>query len=159
MTTRPIIRYPDPRLARPAEPVTVFDGALRELARDLLQTMHAAPGIGIMAPRTQKITFSLAQDGARASVRRALTRNCGQGDAVPDDDLVADENILDEKPQDTLAFYYIESCRRRAQASEEGGQRFGQAQVGLTINQLIDDRLQFGVVCVFASPQFRHALA
>jgi peptide deformylase len=50
MTIRPIIRYPDPRLARPAEPVTVFDGALRELARDLLETMHAAPGIGITAP-------------------------------------------------------------------------------------------------------------
>jgi peptide deformylase len=50
MTIRPIIRYPDPRLALPAQPVTVFDGALRELASDLLETMHAAPGIGITAP-------------------------------------------------------------------------------------------------------------
>ena len=50
MTIRPIIRYPDPRLARPAQAVTVFDGALRDLARDLLETMHAAPGIGITAP-------------------------------------------------------------------------------------------------------------
>jgi peptide deformylase len=47
---RPIIRYPDPRLAIPAQPVTVFDGALRDLALDLLETMHAAPGIGITAP-------------------------------------------------------------------------------------------------------------
>ena len=50
MPVRPIIRYPDPRLALPALPVTVFDGALRELANDLLETMHAAPGIGITAP-------------------------------------------------------------------------------------------------------------
>jgi peptide deformylase len=50
MTIRPIVRYPDPRLARPAQPVTAFDGALRELATDLLETMHAAPGIGITAP-------------------------------------------------------------------------------------------------------------
>ena len=50
MTARPIIRYPDPRLALPAHPVTVFDGALRDLAQDLLETMHAAPGIGITAP-------------------------------------------------------------------------------------------------------------
>ena len=50
MTIRPIVRYPDPRLALPAQPVTVFDAALRELARDLLETMHAAPGIGITAP-------------------------------------------------------------------------------------------------------------
>jgi peptide deformylase len=47
---RPIVRYPDPRLALPAQPVTVFDDALRELAQDLLETMHAAPGIGITAP-------------------------------------------------------------------------------------------------------------
>src|SRR4051812_13823269 len=50
MTIRPIVRYPDPRLALAAKPVTVFDGALRELAEDLLETMHAAPGIGITAP-------------------------------------------------------------------------------------------------------------
>jgi peptide deformylase len=50
MTIRPIVRYPDSRLALPAQAVTVFDGALRDLARDLLETMHAAPGIGITAP-------------------------------------------------------------------------------------------------------------
>lgn len=50
MTIRPIVRYPDPRLALPAEPVTMFDDALRELTQDLLETMHAAPGIGITAP-------------------------------------------------------------------------------------------------------------
>jgi peptide deformylase len=50
MTIRPIVRYPDPRLALPARPVTVFDGALRDLARDLAETMRAAPGIGITAP-------------------------------------------------------------------------------------------------------------
>ncbi|KRR19909.1 peptide deformylase [Bradyrhizobium retamae] len=50
MTIRPIVRYPDPRLALAALPVTVFDDALRELASDLLETMHAAPGIGITAP-------------------------------------------------------------------------------------------------------------
>jgi peptide deformylase len=50
MTIRPIVRFPDPRLALPAQPVTVFDDALRDLAEDLLETMHAAPGIGITAP-------------------------------------------------------------------------------------------------------------
>ncbi|UGA46283.1 peptide deformylase [Bradyrhizobium quebecense] len=50
MTIRPIVRYPDPRLAHPAEPVSLFDDALRGLAHDLLETMHAAPGIGITAP-------------------------------------------------------------------------------------------------------------
>jgi len=50
MTVRPVLRYPNPRLTLPAQPVTAFDDALRELARDLLETMRAAPGIGITAP-------------------------------------------------------------------------------------------------------------
>ena len=50
MTIRPIVRYPDRRLTIPARPVTAFDDTLRELAGDLLETMHAAPGIGITAP-------------------------------------------------------------------------------------------------------------
>ena len=50
MTIRPILRYPDRRLMVPARPVTAFDDGLRELAQDLLDTMRAAPGIGITAP-------------------------------------------------------------------------------------------------------------
>ena len=50
MPIRPIARYPHRCLALPAQPVIVFDGALRDLASDLLETMHAAPGIGITAP-------------------------------------------------------------------------------------------------------------
>ena len=50
MAIRPIVRYPDPRLAIPARPVIEFDNVLRELAKDLLETMHAARGIGITAP-------------------------------------------------------------------------------------------------------------
>jgi peptide deformylase len=50
MAIRPLVRYPDRRLAMPARPVTAFDAALRQLAADLLETMRAAPGIGITAP-------------------------------------------------------------------------------------------------------------
>lgn len=50
MTIRPIVRFPDPRLSLPAQPVIAFDDALRTLAADLLETMRAAPGIGITAP-------------------------------------------------------------------------------------------------------------
>jgi peptide deformylase len=73
MTIRPIVRYPDPRLALPAQPVTAFDDALRDLATDLLETMHAAPGIGITAPhigvslRVVVLDLDLV-DGARTYV-------------------------------------------------------------------------------------------
>jgi peptide deformylase len=47
---RPLVYYPDPRLRRKAEEVVAFDDALRTLARDLYDTMKAAPGVGITAP-------------------------------------------------------------------------------------------------------------
>jgi peptide deformylase len=78
MTIRPIIRYPDSRLTLPAQPMTVFDGALRDLARDLLETMHAAPGIGITAPHIgvslRVVVLDLdANDGARTYVNPEIT--------------------------------------------------------------------------------------
>jgi peptide deformylase len=73
MTIRPIVRYPDRRLAMPARPVTAFDATLRELAADLLETMRAAPGIGITAPHIgvplRVVVLELdAKDGARTYV-------------------------------------------------------------------------------------------
>lgn len=50
MAVRPILRYPDPRLRRPAAEVTTFDADLAALADDLLATMRAAPGVGITGP-------------------------------------------------------------------------------------------------------------
>ena len=50
MPVRSILTFPDPRLRLPASPVTRFDADLRALAEDLLDTMRAAPGIGITAP-------------------------------------------------------------------------------------------------------------
>lgn len=50
MTIRNILQFPDPRLRQPATPVSIFDDALRALSDDLLDTMRAAPGIGITGP-------------------------------------------------------------------------------------------------------------
>jgi peptide deformylase len=50
MAVRPILVFPNPQLERKAETVTEFDEALKQLADDLLDTMRAAPGVGITAP-------------------------------------------------------------------------------------------------------------
>lgn len=50
MAVRQIVKFPDPRLRLAAAPVTTFDAALEALATDLLDTLRAAPGIGITAP-------------------------------------------------------------------------------------------------------------
>src|SRR3974390_123262 len=44
-----IIEYPDPRLHRVAQPVAVFDDALRTLVRDMAETMYSAAGVGLAA--------------------------------------------------------------------------------------------------------------
>jgi peptide deformylase len=44
-----ILRYPDARLHKVAERVTVFDASLKKLAADLAETMYAAPGVGLAA--------------------------------------------------------------------------------------------------------------
>ena len=48
---RPILKFGAPELQRESEPVVTFDGKLRDLARDMLETMYAAPGIGLAAPQ------------------------------------------------------------------------------------------------------------
>ncbi|MGH8150594.1 MAG: peptide deformylase [Steroidobacteraceae bacterium] len=49
MALLPILEFPDPRLREQALRVAQFDGALGGLIDDMLQTMYAAPGIGLAA--------------------------------------------------------------------------------------------------------------
>jgi len=49
MAQLPILEFPDPRLRTRAAPVEVFDAALGQLIDDMLETMYAAPGIGLAA--------------------------------------------------------------------------------------------------------------
>ena len=51
MSLLKIHHYPDPVLKRKAAPVTTFDTELRQLAGDMLDTMYAAPGVGLAAPQ------------------------------------------------------------------------------------------------------------
>ena len=44
-----ILTFPDERLRRRAEPVSVVDDGVRKLVDDMLETMYEAPGIGLAA--------------------------------------------------------------------------------------------------------------
>ena len=44
-----IIHYPDPRLHKVAAPVAIVDESVRRLAKDMAETMYAAPGVGLAA--------------------------------------------------------------------------------------------------------------
>ena len=44
-----IVKYPDPVLQQPGEPVTEFDKELRKFVADMFETMYASQGIGLAA--------------------------------------------------------------------------------------------------------------
>ena len=68
MTVRPIVIAPDPRLKTVAKPVGKVDDGIRRLMDDMLETMYAAPGIGLAAPQIgidkRVIVLDLADDEA-----------------------------------------------------------------------------------------------
>jgi peptide deformylase len=49
MAVLPIITLPDPLLRRPSAPIERVDDGVRKLAADMLETMYAAPGVGLAA--------------------------------------------------------------------------------------------------------------
>jgi len=51
MATRPVIIIGHKTLSRKSAPIGVIDDAVRTLARDMVETLHAAPGIGLSAPQ------------------------------------------------------------------------------------------------------------
>ncbi|MFL6060478.1 MAG: peptide deformylase [Marmoricola sp.] len=46
---RPVIRWGEAVMHRPARPVTTFDASLAELVADMVATMYAAEGVGLAA--------------------------------------------------------------------------------------------------------------
>lgn len=48
---REILKYPNPELKKKSVPVTVITDKIRDLVRDMAETMYAAPGVGLAAPQ------------------------------------------------------------------------------------------------------------
>jgi peptide deformylase len=49
MALLPILEYPDPRLRKIAAPVKAVTPEIRQLVRNMAETMYAAPGVGLAA--------------------------------------------------------------------------------------------------------------
>jgi peptide deformylase len=77
-----IIRmYGDPVLRQRTADVTEIDGALKQLADDMIETMYAAPGVGLAAPQVgiQKRLFVYdAGDGPSVVVNPRITQSSGE---------------------------------------------------------------------------------
>ncbi|MBL8671905.1 MAG: peptide deformylase [Alphaproteobacteria bacterium] len=71
MAILPIITAPDPRLKRTCRPVAAVDDEIRRMMDDMLETMYAAPGIGLAAPQVgvdlRVIVVDVAKEGSPPS--------------------------------------------------------------------------------------------
>jgi len=47
----PIVKFGNPVLEKPAEPVAVFDDTMKKLIEDMFESMYAAHGVGLAAPQ------------------------------------------------------------------------------------------------------------
>ncbi|MDE3188203.1 MAG: peptide deformylase [Acidobacteriota bacterium] len=69
-----IVKYPEPVLQQPGEPVTEFNEELRKLVADMFETTYASQGIGLAAPqvgvskRVTVIDLSMGKDPAQKLV-------------------------------------------------------------------------------------------
>lgn len=74
MSVRPIVLYPDPVLLARTRDVESIDDEVRSLVRDMIETMHAAPGIGLAANqvgvglRVCVVDLSVGEDPAELKV-------------------------------------------------------------------------------------------
>jgi len=68
---RPITKWGEDVLHKPSSPVAEIDGSIRQLVEDMVETMYAAPGIGLAAPqigvglRVIVIDLSVGEDKAQ----------------------------------------------------------------------------------------------
>ena len=69
MALRTILTEGDPTLRKICRPVTKFDERLETLLDDMLETMYAAPGVGLAAPQV-------------GILRRAVVIDCGDGPLI-----------------------------------------------------------------------------
>jgi peptide deformylase len=83
MAILPIRQLGDPVLREVARPVTRFDEALSRLARDMIETMYDAPGVGLAAPQIgvslRLIVFDEGSgEGARAMANPEISDREGE---------------------------------------------------------------------------------
>ena len=79
-----ILQYPDPRLNAPAQRVEKIDDSTRQLIEDMVETMYAAPGVGLAATQVdihkQIVIIDVSEDRSdlRVFINPEITRREGQ---------------------------------------------------------------------------------
>jgi peptide deformylase len=100
MALRTILEFPDPRLRTRAEAVTRFDAALGTLIDDMLETMYAAPGIGLAATQLdvhkRVIVIDISSEHTEPLVLINPEILSREGEASSEEGCLSVPNIFDE---------------------------------------------------------------
>jgi len=94
MALLPILTAPDPRLKKKSKPVDKVDDGVRRLMDDMLETMYAAPGIGLAAPQV-------------GVLRRVIVLDINREDVKTGPLFMANPEIVDASDEDAT---YEEGC-------------------------------------------------
>lgn len=82
MAILPIRVVPDPILRQKSKRVRFIDGSVRKLIGDMLETMHAAPGVGLAAPQVgiplRVIVIGLPEQEDIALINPEIVRRSGE---------------------------------------------------------------------------------
>jgi peptide deformylase len=82
MAILPIKTVPEPVLRRKSKRVSNIDGSIRKLAEDMIETMYAAPGVGLAAPQVgvplRVIVIGMPEEEAFVLVNPEVVRRNGE---------------------------------------------------------------------------------
>jgi peptide deformylase len=104
-----IIIAPDPRLKLKCKPVAKVDAKVARLMDDMLETMYAAPGIGLAAPQVGVTQRIIVLDVAREDEKPAPIRM-----ANPELVWVSDEDVTYNEGCLSLPEHYADVARPKA---------------------------------------------
>jgi len=104
-----IIIAPDPRLKVKCKPVAKVDAKVARLMDDMLETMYAAPGIGLAAPQVGVAQRVIVLDVAREDEKPAPLRM-----ANPELVWVSDEDVTYNEGCLSLPEHYADVVRPKA---------------------------------------------
>lgn len=81
MAVFPIRTFGDPVLRTPAATVDEIDDALHRLVQDMIETMYAAPGVGLAAPQigiSKRVAVFDAGDGPQVMINPEILETSGE---------------------------------------------------------------------------------
>ena len=106
MALLPLLTAPDPRLKKKSLPVATVDADVRRLMDDMLETMYAAPGIGLAAPQVGSLKRVVVLD-----IDREETKTGPLFMANPEIVEASDEDVIYEEGCLSVPDHYSDVAR------------------------------------------------